>query len=397
MTATHKPDCIVASAPVLYMALELSSGTWMLAFTVGLGQKPRLKTVTARNTGALLFEIKAARKRFGLHEDAPVLGCYEAGRDGFWLHRFLLAHGVQNQVVDSASIEVNRRQRRAKSDGLDAVKLVEMLIRWHNGERKVWKLVRVPSVAEEDQRQLHRELIELKGERTAVSNSIKGLLATLGLVVIVDETLPTQLENLRQWDVAKLPPSLHQRLLREFTRWRLINSQIDGLERERSAKIRDDKTPQIEKVRRLMNLKGVGQNGAWLLVYEFFGWRQFKNRRELGSLAGLTPTPYDSGESRREQGISKAGNRRVRWMMMELAWGWLRYQPASELSRWYQKRFAQGNTRLRKVGIVALARKLLVALWKYEKGGEQPPGAVTVGWQNKRGYKGVKARQKKAS
>jgi len=304
--------------------------------------------------------------------------------------------GVQNQVVDSASIEVNRRQRRAKSDGLDAVKLVEMLIRWHNGERKVWKLVRVPSVAEEDQRQLHRELIELKAERTAVSNSIKGLLATLGLVVIVDETLPKQLENIRQWDGAKLPPSLHQRLLREFARWQLINRQIDDRERERSAKIRDDKTPQIQKVRRLMNLKGLGQNGAWLLVYEFFGWRQFKNRRELGSLAGLTPTPYDSGESRREH-ISKAGNRRVRWMMMELAWGWLRYQPASELSRWYQRRFAQGNTRLRKVGIVALARKLLVALWKYVEGGEEPRGAVMVGWENKRGYKGVKARQKKAS
>ena len=397
MTATHKPDCTVASAPVLYMALELSSGTWKLAFTVGLGQKPRLKTVTARSTVGLIFEIKAAKKRFGLPEDAPVLSCYEAGRDGFWLHRFLLAHGVQNQVVDSASIEVNRRQRRAKSDGLDAVKLVEMLIRWHNGERKVWKLVRVPAVTEEDQRQLHRELIELKAERTAVSNSIKGLLATLGLVVIVDETLPKQLENLRQWDGAKLPPSLHQRLLREFTRRQLINRQIDDLERERTAKIRDDKTPQIEKVRRLMNLKGVGQNGSWLLVYEFFGWRQFKNRRELGSLAGLTPTPYDSGESRREQGISKAGNRRVRWMMMELAWGWLRYQPASELSRWYQKRFARGNTRLRKVGIVALARKLLVALWKYVEGGEEPPGAVMVGWKNKRGYKGVQARQKKAS
>jgi len=397
MTATHKPDCTVASAPVLYMALELSSGTWKLAFTVGLGQKPRLKTVTARSTVGLIFEIKAAKKRFGLPEDAPVLSCYEAGRDGFWLHRFLLAHGVQNQVVDSASIEVNRRQRRAKSDGLDAVKLVEMLIRWHNGERKVWKLVRVPSVAEEDQRQLHRELIELKAERTAVSNSIKGLLATLGLVVMVDETLPKELENLRQWDGAKLPPSLHQRLLREFARWQLINRQIDDLERERSAKIRDDKTPQIEKVRRLMNLKGVGQNGSWLLVYEFFGWRQFKNRRELGSLAGLTPTPYDSGESRREQGISKAGNRRVRWMMMELAWGWLRYQPASELSRWYQKRFARGNTRLRKVGIVALARKLLVALWKYVEGGEEPPGAVMVGWKNKRSYKGVQARQKKAS
>ena len=189
MTATHKPDC-TTTAPVLYMALELSSGTWKLAFTVGLGQKPRLKTVTARSTLGLLLEIKAAKKRFGLPEDAPVLSCYEAGGDGFWLHRFLLAHGVQNQVVDSSSIEVNRRQRRAKSDCLDAVKLVDMLIRWHNGERKVWKLVRVPSVADEDQRQLHRELIELKAERTAVSNSIKGLLATLGLVVVVDERCP---------------------------------------------------------------------------------------------------------------------------------------------------------------------------------------------------------------
>jgi transposase len=126
------------------------------------------------------------------------------------------------------------------------------------------------------------------------------------------------------------------------------------------------------------------------LVYEFLGWRQFKNRRELGSLAGLTPTPYDSGASRREQGISKAGNRRVRWMMIELAWGWLRYQPASELSQWYQRRFGRGNTRLWKVGIVALARKLLVALWKYGEGGEAPPGAEVVGWEKKRGYKGVK-------
>src|SRR5271165_6692409 len=391
MTATHKPDCTVASAPVLYMALELSSGTWKLAFTVGLGQKPRLKTVTARSTVGLIFEIKAAKKRFGRPEDAPVLSCYEAGRDGFWLHRFLLAHGVQNQVVDSASIEVNRRQRRAKSDGLDAVKLVGMLIRWHNGERKVWKLVRVPSVAEEDQRQLHRELIELKAERTAVSNSIKGLLATLGLVVMVDETLPKELENLRQWDGAKLPPSLHQRLLREFARWQLINRQIDDLERERSAKIRDDKTPQIEKVRRLMNLKGVGQNGSWLLVYEFFGWRQFKNRRELGSLAGLTPTPYDSGESRREQGISKAGNRRVRWMMVQLSWGWLQYQPGSELSQWYQRRFGKGNARLRKIGIVALARKLLIALWKYLETGEPPAGAAVIVWDKRLKYAGARA------
>ena len=155
---------------MLYLALELGASNWKLAFTVGLGQKPRLKTITARSTLSLVLEIKAAKKRFGLPEDAPVLCCYEAGRDGFWLHRFLLAHGVQNQVVDSSSIEVNRRQRRAKSDRLDAVKLVEMLIRWHNGEHKVWSVVHAPSVEQEDQRQLHREMIKLKAERTAQTN-----------------------------------------------------------------------------------------------------------------------------------------------------------------------------------------------------------------------------------
>ena len=397
MSATHQADSTVTLAPVLYLALELGAGTWKLAFTIGLGQKPRLKTITARSTISLHFEIKAAKKRFGLPEKAPVLSCYEAGRDGFWLHRYLLSEGVQNQVVDSSSIEVNRRQRRAKSDALDAAKLAEMLIRWRNGESKVWRVVRVPSVADEDQRQLHRELIALKAERLAATNSINGLLATLGMSVIVDETLPKKLEILRQWDGAKLPPNLHKRLLREFERWQFINRQVDELERERSAKIRDDKTPHTEKVRRLMNLKGMGQNGSWLLVYEFFSWRQFRNRRELGGLAGLAPTPYDSGESRREQGISKAGSRRVRWMMNELAWGWLRYQPTSELSRWYQRRFGQGNKRLRKVGIVALSRKLLIAVWKYVEGGEAPAGAVIVGWQNKRGYKGVTPRAKRAS
>ena len=395
MTATHSTNCTASNAPVLYLALELGAGNWKLAFTVGLGQKPRLKTITARSTLGLVLEIKAAKKRFGLPEDAPVLCCYEAGRDGFWLHRFLLAHGVQNQVVDSSSIEVNRRQRRAKSDRLDAVKLVEMLIRWHNGEHKVWSVVHAPSVEQEDQRQLHREMIKLKAERTAQSNSIKGLLAGLGLCVIVDETLPAQLEKLRQWDGAKLPLRLHQRLLREFERWQWIDRQIHELEAERMAKIRDDQTPHVEKVRRLLNLKGIGDNGAWLLVYEFFAWRTIKNRRELGSLAGLTPTPYASGESRREQGISKAGNRRVRWMMTELAWGWLRYQPASELSQWYKRRFSRGNTRLRKVGIVALARKLLIALWKYLEGGEVPAGAVEVGWDNKPRFRAVKSRRKK--
>jgi transposase len=395
MTATHDTNCTVSKAPVLYLALDLGTRDWKLAFTVGLGQKPRLKTIAARNTLSLILEIRAAKKRFGLPEDAPVVCCYEAGRDGFWLHHFLLAHGVQNQVVDSSSIEVNRRQRRAKSDRLDAVKLVPMLIRWQNGERKVWSVVHAPSVEQEDQRQLHREMIKLKAERTAQGNSIKGLLAGLGLCVIIDETLPAQLQNLRQWDGAKLPPLLHQRLLRELQRWQLIDRQLRELEAERMAKIRDDQTPHVEKVRRLLNLKGIGDNGAWLLVYEFFAWRMIKNRRELASLAGLTPTPYASGESRREQGISKAGNRRVRFMITELAWGWLRYQPESELSQWYMRRFGRGNKRLRKVGIMALARKLLIALWKYVEGGEAPAGAEELGWDNKPRFRAVKSRRKK--
>jgi transposase len=395
MSATHNTNGTASSAPVLYVALDLGASSWKLAFSIGLGQKPRLKTITARSTLSLVFEIKAAKKRFGLPEDAPVVCCYEAGRDGFWLHRFLLAEGIQNQVVDSSSIEVNRRRRRAKSDSLDAVKLVEMLIRWHNGERKVWSTIHVPTVAQEDQRQLHRELLKLKAERTAQGNSIKGLLAGLGLCAIVDETLPTQLENLRQWDGAKLPPMLHQRLLREFQRWQLIDRQVRELEAERMAKIRDDKTPHVEKVRRLLNLKGIGDNGAWLLVYEFFAWRLIKNRRELASLAGLTPTPFSSGESRREQGISKAGNPRVRFMITELAWGWLRYQPESELSQWYMRRFGRGNKRLRKVGIMALARKLLIALWKYVEGGEVPAGAEELGWDNKPRFRAVKSRRKK--
>jgi transposase len=167
-----------------------------------------------------------------------------------------------------------------------------------------------------------------------------------------------------------------------------VGRQIAELEAQRRAKIRDDATPHVEKVRRLLGLKGIGENGAWLLVEELFGWRRIRNRRELGSLAGLAPTPYASGESRREQGISKAGNRRVRWMMVQLAWCWLRYQPDSALSRWYVARFAGGNARSRKVGIVALARKLLVALWKYAEGGELPEGAEEGGWEKKLPEKG---------
>jgi len=379
---------------VLYLALELSWTSWKLAFTVGAGQKPRLRSIAARDTGTLMTEIHKAKLRFGLPEGTPVISCYEAGRDGFWLHRYLRHQGVENLVVDAASIEVNRRKRRAKSDGLDAAKLVGMLIRWHLGERKLWGVVRVPDVADEDRRQLHRELIELKAQRTEHTNRIKGLLAGFGLAARIDGEFPRRLDGLRQWDGTELPDELRGRILREYQRWELVGRQIHELEAERTRQIRDPETVQGERVRQLLQLKGIGENAAWLLVREFFGWRGIRNRRELASLAGLAPTPYDSGESRREQGISKAGNRRVRWMMIELAWGWLRYQPSSELSRWYQRRFAAGNTRLRKVGIVAVARKLLVALWKYLETGEVPAGAEVV---EKKKFRGAGAGRRIAS
>ena len=397
MTTTHAPNSTTTPTRVLYLALDLGLGSWKLAFTVGLGQKPRVRTMHARDITKLLAEIRAAKARFGLAEDDPVVACYEAGRDGFWLHRCLTAQGIEIIVVDSASIEVSRRKRKSKSDRLDAIKLVEMLVRWRNGESKVWSVVCVPPAAAEDARHLDRELIALKGERTAHINAIKGMLAGLGLVAEVTEKLPERLKGMQQWDGSPIAPGVHQRILRELGRWRLVCRQIAELEGQRRVKIRDDATPHVEKVRQLLGLKGIGENGAWLLVEELFGWRRIGNRRELGSLAGLSPTPYASGELRREQGISKAGNRRVRWMMVQLSWCWLRYQPESKLSRWYMTRFAGGNARARKVGIVALSRKLLVALWKYLKEGTPPEGAEVMDWKEKKSLASGGPRARKAS
>jgi transposase len=368
----------------LYLALELGEAEWKLAFTIGVGQKPRLRSMPGRDLPRLEEEIAKAKKRFQLPADALVRSCYEAGRDGFWLHRHLAVRGVDNSVVDSASIEVNRRQRRAKTDRLDAGKLLSLLLRYHSGERKVWSVVRVPSVTDEDARQLHRELQELKDERTEHVNRIKGLLASQGLTAPeVNKRLTEWLATARLWDGSAVPPELHKRLLRELERWQMLGAQIKLLEDERRQRIRRDETPHVDKVRSLLELWGVGLNGAWLLVYELFAWRQFDNRKQVGGCVGLTPTPYQSGDCRREQGISKAGNRRLRRLLVELAWCWLRWQPDSELSLWYHRRFGMGNGRSRKIGVVALARKLLIALWKYLEHGELPAGARLTTWQGK--------------
>jgi transposase len=359
----------------LYLAFELGNGTWRLGFTTGPGQKPRQRTVTARDGAAVLREIEGARSRFGLGAEARVVSCYEAGRDGFWLHRFLLAHGITNRIVDSSSIEVNRRQRRAKTDRMDTDRLLGLLVRYEAGERTAWSVVRAPSDAEEDARQLHRELLTAKRDRTRVTNRMRGLLANQGLEIDLAKAVPAQLAGLRRWDGSLLPDGLRHRLDREWEKVKFLTQQIAALTRERRRRIREAADPAMVQVGRLLQLRGIGTNGAWLHTMEFFAWRQFRNGRQIGSLAGLTPTPHQSGDLRRELGIDKAGNRRVRWMAIELAWTWLRFQPHSALAKWYEARFARGGPRLRKIGIVALARKLLIALWRYLETGVVPEGA----------------------
>ena len=359
----------------LYIAIELSNEKWKLGFTIGFGQAPRLRDLDARDLAGLVKEIHMAKERFGLPGSAPVLSCYEAGRDGFWLHRYLQTLGVANLVVDSASIEVNRRKRRAKTDRMDVGKLLTMLMRYHQGEKKVWSIVHVPSPEDEDQRQLHRDLMALKAEQTHHINRLKGLLASQGVALPFQKDFLSRLETVRLWDGSPLPSALHARMEREYERYQLVKQQINQLELEREQAVRTSTALPVEQVRQLLRLKGIGMNSAWVYVMEFFAWRGFHNRREVGCLAGLTPTPYQSGESNREQGISKAGNRRIRAMAIEIAWAWLRYQPDSQLSRWYQERFAKGGSRARRIGIVALARRLLVDLWQYLEKGALPEGA----------------------
>jgi transposase len=386
MPATLPPP--MGPVPVLYVAFELGATTWKLGSTTGFGQPARERTVPARDLAAITRELAEAKRTAGLPGDAAVVSCYEAGRDGFWLHRYLASVGVANRVVDSSSIEVKRRARRAKTDRLDVQQLLSMLVRVEHGERKVWSVVRVPSPADEDRRQLHRELGTLTREQTRLTNRIKGLLASQGVVLPVQGDLRAQLAAVRLWDGTALGPALTARLEREWAAREAVRARMRALAADRhafltapadaAARDRAGTIPPevIRQVERLVALRGIGEASAWLLVMELFGWRTFNNRREVGALLGLTATPYQSGESTHEQGISKAGNRRVRALAVQLAWAWLRYQPESALTQWYRTRFAAGGPRPRRVGIVALARKLLIALWRYLAAGEVPVGAV---------------------
>jgi transposase len=373
MIATTRPE-ISVSEPTLYVAFELSKKEWKLAMTSGMAATPWLKTIASGDLGALRRVLRLARARFGLASTAPVVSCYEAGRDGFWIHRALAALEVRNRVVDSASIEVSRRARRAKTDRIDALKLLRMLVRVCSGERDVWREVRVPSEAQEAARQVSRERTALIQERTRLLNQLRSWLATYGCA------LPRQRPSgwwtlVRDWATAVLPATLQARIARAEARRALLDEQIAALEAAQQVTVRST-TPKDGP--RMQDLKGVATTSVSVLLDEGLLWRRFRNRREIGGWLGFAPTPYQSGESAQEQGISRAGNARVQSIAVQLAWGWLRWQPSSALSQWFVARFGKGK-RARRIGIVALARKLLIALWRYATTGVVPTGAILKG------------------
>jgi transposase len=371
MIATTRPEMSV-NEPTLYVAFELGKKTWNLAMTSGFGVAPWLRSVPSRDWRGVERALAQGRVRFGLPAAAPVVSCYEAGRDGFWIHRALEERGIRNRVVDSASIEVNRRARRAKTDRLDALKLVTMLVRVCYGEKKVWSEVHVPSVAAEAARQVSRERTALTQEQTRLTNQMRGWLATWGAAL--PRRRPTAWwMTVRDWAEAPLPVEVQARLARAEARLTVLEAQIAELDGQQHAAVTT--AAPASALRQLVRLKGIATRGASVLLDEGLVWRAFRNRRQIGGLLGFAPTPYDSGESVREQGISRAGNNRLQSISIQLAWNWVHWQPLSALTQWYREHFGTGK-RMRRIGIVAVARKLLIALWRYVTTGVVPTGAI---------------------
>jgi transposase len=364
------------TAADLFVAFELSRKKWKLGFGDGKTAQIREVSVEAGDLEAIRNEITKAKRRFGLTESAQVRSCYEAGREGFWLHRALEQMGIDNTVVDASSIEVNRRHRRAKTDRMDVKKLVRQRIRYHRGEGDVWSVIRVPSPQAEANRQQHRGLEVLKEERKQHRVRIQSLLFTQGSDVKVGAKFFEKLERLRCWNGEPIPAEMKQRIVDEYHRLQLVEAQIREVKKTQAEQVRaKQKTIAAEKVRRLQQLVGIGMGSSWIFVMELFSWRQFQNRRQVAGAVGLTPTPYSSGDSEREQGISRSGNRRIRKLLIEIAWAWLRLQPDSKLSRWYKQRFAKAGKRMRRIGIVAVARRLVIDLWRWVEFGVVPEGA----------------------
>jgi len=371
MIATTHPE-ISVSEPTLYVAFELGKKEWKLAMTAGFGVQPWLRTVASRDWLGVARAIAQGRARFGMATAAAVVSCYEAGRDGFWIHRALVERGIQNRVVDSASIEVNRRARRAKTDRLDALKLATMLVRVCYGEKRVWSEVRVPMVSDEAARQVSRERTALTQDQTRLVNQMRGWLATWG-AALPSRRRGAWWTTVRDWAGAALPAEVQARLARADVRLETVEAQIAELDAQQHTAVRT--AAPSSALRQLVQLKGVATTSASVLLDEGLVWRAFRNRRQIGGVLGFAPTPYDSGETEREQGISRAGNARLQAISIQLAWNWVRWQPHSALSQWYRANFGTGK-RARRIGIVALARKLVIALWRYVTSGVVPAGAI---------------------
>ncbi len=360
----------------LYVAFELSSKKWRLLCSAG--GKKRHSGVMVPGSKKQLHEILArARKKFGLPEDVRILSCIEAGRDGFWPHWFLVGQRLENLVVDASSMKVSRKGRRAKTDKIDVVHLLADLIRHDRGDDDVWRVVHVPAREDELHRHEHRELQQLKQERKRHRCQIRSLLATEGIKIRGNllkalEALP----DLRNWNGEPLPTRILWRLQRKAERLKIVEDHIKEIEQHQIKSVRQANTAKLEKIAKLARLRGIGVPSAWVLVMESLGWRQFNNRKQVGASVGLVGMPYDSGESSREQGISKAGNARLRSLLIELSWLWIRYQPNSTITQWFIRRYGGQGKRSRRVGIVGVARRLMIQLWHFLEHDVDPPGAI---------------------
>jgi len=371
MTAIRTLPASVSEA-TLYVSFELGAKQWKLGLTAGFGIEPWVQTVCAQDWSALRRVLQRARARFGLPPTARVVSCYEAGRDGFWIHRALVAEGIANRIVDSASIEVSRRSRRSKTDRIDARKLVQMLVRACVGEAHVWREVHVPPIAAEAARHVSRERSELVAEQTRLTNQVQSVLTTYGANRPLRRT-GAWWTTVQDWSGAGLPAEVQARLARLEARRAFVARQLTEVEAVQQRRRDAATAPGLQGLTRL---KGIATTSAAVLVDEGLVWRRFRNRRQVGGFVGFRPVPYASGEQVRDQGIDRAGNRRLRAVSIQLAWNWIRWQPLSALTRWYTYRFANRGSRNRRIGVVALARKLLIALWRYVTTGVVPDGAV---------------------
>jgi transposase len=367
------------SENTVHVAIELAVSSWLVAARLPGAEKVRLHRIEGGDTAALLALIaelrsSASRKLGGI---AGVACCFEAGRDGFWLQRLLAAHGIAAHVLEPTSVLVNRRARRAKTDRLDAEGMLRVLAAWLGGDRQVCSMVRVPTPEEEDAKRPHREREHLVQEKLRLVNRIEALLFTQGIRARPSlRSWERDLAELRTGDGRALPPLLRAELDRLRRRLVLILELIRETEAERAealAAAADDAMAQ--KITALQRIRGVGANFAAVLGREVF-YRSFANRRQLASYVGIAPTPHQSGGTDRDRSISRAGNARARTTLIQLAWLWLRYQPGSALATWFRERVGALQGRTRRIAIVAMARRLLVALWRYVETGVMPDGVA---------------------